>query len=54
MYRLGKKEPNKNRPIKMIMSEKREKYEIIDKFKLKSTTKISLYEKTIAAKKEKR
>ena len=36
MYRLGKKEPNKNRPIKMIMSEKREKYEIIDKFKLKS------------------
>ena len=53
LYRLGRKEPNKIRPIKLIMSEKKEKHEIIDKFRLKSrTTKISSYEKTTAAKNE--
>ena len=36
LYRLGRKEPNKIRPIKLIMSEKKEKHEIIDKFRLKS------------------
>jgi hypothetical protein len=53
LYRLGRKEPNKIRPIKLIMSEKKEKHEIIVKFRLKSrTTKISSYEKTTAAKNE--
>ena len=35
IYRLGRREPNKHRPIKLIFSEKKEKYDIVDKFKSK-------------------
>ena len=42
-YRLGRREPNKHRPIKLILNEKKEKYEIFDKFKLKSRRYKNIY-----------
>ena len=43
VYRLGRREQNKHRPIKLILNEEKEKSDIIDKFKLKSRSYENIY-----------